>query len=49
MFNNYFHGDKNKIKIGQNSNESKNILMDIIVGIIITVVGGIILTLITGK
>ena len=44
MFNNNINGNKNRIKINQNNNgKSNSVIMDIIIGLIITVVGGIIL------
>lgn len=44
VFNNNINGNKNRIKINQNNGEkSNNVIMDIIIGLIITVVGGIIL------
>lgn len=48
MFNNNINGNLNKIKIKQNNGETNKIFVDIIVGIIVTVVGGIILYLIIG-
>ncbi len=50
MFNNNINGNKNRIKINQNNGEkSNNVIMDIIIGLIITVVGGIILFFIIGE
>lgn len=50
MFNNNFKGDKNKININQNNREkSNNIILDIIIGLIVTVIGGVILFFITGE
>ncbi len=49
MFSNNISGDKNKIKITQsnNKNDRKNIVIEIVIGVIITVLGGLILFLIT--
>lgn len=50
MFNNNINGNKNRIKINQNNNgKSNSVIMDIIIGLIITVVGGIILFFIVGE
>lgn len=50
VFNNNINGNKNRIKINQNNNgKSNSIIMDIIIGLIITVVGGIILFFIIGE
>lgn len=50
VFNNNINGNKNRIKINQNNGEkSNNVIMDIIIGLIITVVGGIILFFIIGE
>lgn len=49
MFNNNISGNKNKIKINQKNGESNKIILDIIVGIIVTVIGGIILYFIIGS
>ena len=50
MFNNNISGNKNKIHISQECKEkTNNIIMEIIIGIIVTVVGGIILFLIVGE
>lgn len=46
MFNNYINGNENKVKIKQSKEEKSNVVIDIIVGIIVTVVGGIILAVI---
>ena len=43
MFNNNISGNKNRIKINQKNGESNKIIVDIVVGIIVTVIGGIIL------
>ncbi len=48
MFNNNIKGNKNKVKINQNNGGSNSITVNIIVGIIVTVVGGIILYMIVG-
>ena len=50
VFNNNINGNKKRIKINQNNGEkSNNVIMDIIIGLIITVVGGIILFFIIGE
>ena len=49
MFNNNINGNKNKFIINQKSGESNKISVDIIVGIIVTVIGGIILYFIIGR
>lgn len=49
MFSNNINGNKNKIKINQKNGDSKNTFTEIIIGLIITVVGGIILYLIVGS
>ena len=50
VFNNNINGNKNRIKINQNNGEkSNNVIMNIIIGLIITVVGGIILFFIIGE
>ena len=50
VFNNNINGNKNRIKINQNNNgKSNSVIMDIIIGLIITVVGGIILFFIIGE
>lgn len=50
MFINNINGNKNKVLINQDSREkSNNIIKEIIIGIIITVVGGIILYFIVGE
>ncbi|MBQ6285596.1 MAG: hypothetical protein IJK67_04730 [Bacilli bacterium] len=48
MFNNNISGDNNKIKINQKNEKDSKIVIDIIVGLIVTVIGGIILYLIIG-
>ena len=49
IFSNNIQGDKNKIKITQsnNKNDKGNVIIEIIIGVIITVVGGLILFFIT--
>jgi hypothetical protein len=49
MFSNNIKGNKNKIKIKQtnNQNEEEDIITKIIVGVIISVIGGLILYFIT--
>ena len=50
MFINNINGNKNKVLIKQDSREkSNNIIKEIIIGIIITVIGGIILYFIVGE
>ncbi len=50
MFQNNINGNKNKVKIEQNYKEEKNnhIIKEILVGLLVTVLGGIILYFIIG-
>ena len=48
MFQNSIQGNNNKIRIKQNTENKSNALMDIIIGLIVTVVGGVILWFIVG-
>ena len=48
MFSNNINGNRNRIKIKQNNGESSKVFIDIMVGLIVTVVGGILLYLLIG-
>lgn len=48
MFQNNINGNNNKIRIKQNAENKSNALVEIIIGLIVTVVGGVILWFIVG-
>ena len=49
MFKNNINGNKKKIKINQKKGESSNVIVEIIVGVVVTLIGGIILYFVTGS
>ena len=48
MFQNNINGKNNKIKIEQNVDSKSNVFKDIVIGLIVTVVGGLVLYIIVG-
>ena len=48
MFNNNINGNKNKIRIIQKNGEPNKIIVYVVVGITVTVIGGIILYFVIG-
>ena len=48
MFQNNINGKNNKIKIEQNVDSKSTIFKDIVIGLFVTVVGGLILAIIVG-